>query len=71
MKIVLTCDTNDTVDALYTMLVNIGAQSGIDVKEKTVVVDTKEDEISAQKILVNNIKQFMRDYSLNYKMEIV
>ena len=71
MKILLTCDNIDTADTLYTMLVNDGAPSEIEVRKKVVTIITDEDEFCGQKILVNNIKQFMRDRSLNYKMEIV
>ena len=42
----------------------------VSVNEYTLEVHIADDNLEKQKIVANQIKQFMRDNEINYKMEI-
>ncbi len=72
MKVSILCELEKSVLRLYTEVVK-DMPSGVysvSVSKKTMLLYMKEDDFSTQKIVINQIKQFMRDNSYNYEMEI-
>ena len=77
MTIKISFKTNNEMDKFYTDF--LGNMPGIvssaeaNVKNKNVVINTiasHDDSFSAEKNLINNIKQYMQDNEINYNMTV-
>lgn len=72
MKLEIVCQTTNDASLVYDNLVNIGmsATKSITVTKTTVNVSTSKLQLSDEKLLINEIKQFLRDKEINHKIRI-
>ncbi len=72
MIISIQSDSHEAIFELYAELSgNVPASAYmVSVDGDTLFIHMSDDSFTDQKVLINEIKQFMRDNSFNYKMEI-
>ncbi len=72
MTISVQCEYEKNTAALYAEMSNLipAGVHRIRVMSDTISIYMSDNNFSGQKIIVNQIKQFMRDNSYNYTMEM-
>lgn len=72
MKIIIECENKKDANSLYSSVSKRGVSLNymISVTGRVMELSLSDDSVGNQKLVVNHIKQFMRDNEINYTMEI-
>lgn len=72
MIIEIECDSPVEINSLYGDMSKVSSKLAyrIGVINNVMEIHINDENLSDQKIIVNNIKQYMRDTETNYTMEI-
>ena len=72
MIISIQCENKNAIFTLYSEMTSDMPNSAyrISVNENTLEIYMNDNSLEQQKVVVNQVKQFMRDNEFNYTMEI-
>ena len=72
MIISIWCEEKEGIFTLYSNITSSmpGGENRISVNESTLDIYLNDNSVEQQKIIVNQIKQFMRDKEIKYTMEM-